>query len=386
MTRGFTLIELLVVMSILAILAGMLMPIIGIAQRSAQRSNAEALMRKVSYGIRSFRTDWGAFPYQAAYPALATGGESANRLYYHIGTDIDWTNGASNPAPNRSDAEQVKWDMEVAAGKYAYAMDSTTSNTESATQPSVLTYRQAYVQRTDDKREAAVLLNRMAQEQARLAVISGNLAMRGQIISSQTGVLVSDRRSTPVLVQPVSPATTSADITSGAKPGWACDYLAGEIEVRSHQGEAILDPWGHPLVYISQNLTGIKSSVTAAYNGGNWFPAWQYGLGNIGFDPTSGPADDLVAAGRHRLLYGGRIRLSASDAGDGKPTPAHTTFLPNASDLMGSDIRYYAAPGYETDFELWSAGRDGRFAYMRNDQANRDNIPAAPYTKALARE
>jgi hypothetical protein len=79
----------------------------------------------------------------------------------------------------------------------------------------------------------------------------------------------------------------------------------------------------------------------------------------------------------------GRIRLSATDCGWGEPTPVDAIYFPTANRLMDSDIRYYAAPGFERDFELWSSGVDGRFCWRRSDASNRDNLAARRYGKGL---
>ncbi|MBA3848160.1 MAG: type II secretion system protein, partial [Planctomycetes bacterium] len=56
MRRGFTLIELMVVMTIIALLAGLLMPFISMASRNARRTATQAVMRKVDTALRQFKT------------------------------------------------------------------------------------------------------------------------------------------------------------------------------------------------------------------------------------------------------------------------------------------------------------------------------------------
>jgi prepilin-type N-terminal cleavage/methylation domain-containing protein len=56
---GFTLIELLVTMAVIAVLAGMLMPMIGSAQRGAKRTNTQNLLRKVEVALAGFKGDVG---------------------------------------------------------------------------------------------------------------------------------------------------------------------------------------------------------------------------------------------------------------------------------------------------------------------------------------
>lgn len=59
---GFTLIELLVTMSIIAILAGILVPTIIIARRSAKRVATHNLLEQINAAIVNFSRDWGSAP------------------------------------------------------------------------------------------------------------------------------------------------------------------------------------------------------------------------------------------------------------------------------------------------------------------------------------
>ncbi len=86
-------------------------------------------------------------------------------------------------------------------------------------------------------------------------------------------------------------------------------------------------------------------------------------------------------------IYGlapiGRTSLRARDPATGVGLPADGDRLPDPDDLWRSDRRFYAAPGFELEFELWSAGPDGRFAWMRDEAANRDNVAGDLYDQGL---
>lgn len=356
---GFTLIELLVVITIIVLLMGLLLPATTLIRQFARETVSRATMRQVDTGLRLFRTDWGTYPGQVAYPAL-TGGEGfSNRLAYHVGNEI---------AP--ADRRAVLADVTTAAAVYddtgghalRFTHDMMNGEPRAGWNDN---YRRAY----------ATLINRMAREQAGLAMLGGNLWMRGAAQSSHSGTLQYDRTGT--LLVP-SAAQASSD-----RPGWAGDYLGGDLDPAYREGEHIFDAWRRPLVYICQVVPGmIGTEARPRQEGVSVYDTRRYGLGPLGFDPSTGPGPDLV---QHRplLLYGGRIALGVSDAGDGQPAPTHGTWFPDAARPMASDRRFYAAPGYEIEFELWSAGRDGRFRYHRDHADNDDNLGAADYDEGL---
>jgi len=388
--RGFTLVELLVAIGIVLSLMAMAMPLLTMASRQAKRSNTQATLAKLDAAIRQFRRDIDVLPYQASYPdAVDATTPFVNNLAVRLGRDL-------------SGGDRIALDAltVTAAGKYGYPenVENTAAN-ETATLPSNLTYRVAWAPPSwawqyggaANYRYLCKALNRMGQARATGAVRAGAFDLRGGVIS-ENGTVISDLTSRALL--------TSAEIGT-LSTGWCGDYLHGEIEAsaRTADGNGIRDAWGNPLVYVCQVVPKAKSASVRVEketrfgllnDQQKWHNELQkidepndFGLGALGYAVGTGPWAQLQASGRFYLLGVGRLRLSQRDAGDGLPTPAHASLLPDAADLRASDRRYYAAPGLETDFELWSAGPDGRLAWMRSALVNRDNVSAVAYDRGL---
>jgi len=347
-------------MLIIVLLSGMCMSLVAVAQRQSLRTVTLSVLSVTDRALREFRQEFGAYPYQADYPDLAAGGTWSNRLNHACGSVL-------------SDAQRstVAADMQTAAMAFSYNLNASDGMVEGV-QPSPVTYTAALT--SADPCQAAAA-NRIGAERARLAVLSGNVHQHGPRILNADGTVVMDKSALTVL----------GTAQSAAEPGWASDYLTGQLPAAQLQGDAILDAYHHPLVYINQCLPGVRGTVFCILGNDVVPPDTRlWGEGTEGFDGTTGPAPALVAAGRGLLLQNGRIRISHSDAGDGAPTPADPTYFPDPTRPLHSDVRYYSAPGYEAEFELWSAGPDGIFTWMRDDPGNHDNLALLPYDQGLS--
>jgi hypothetical protein len=336
----------------------MAMVMIGSAKRSASRATSQSIMRKVDTGLRLYKTDFRAYPYQLGYPATDAGPWD-NTLYYHLGTDI-----------SDADADAIHADMDAAAANYSYnctnpnpsrfairCADSTNALNpwnDFWENPTGNPHQFLRAGTWDKKVGSAAVLNRMAAERARLIMLVGGVDVGGvhrpAIPSGPYAQPEKDLSGIPLVASPQS-------ASGGHKPGWAHDYLQGELDARFIRGDAVLDAHFRPLIYVCQVVMGVRSTETMLFHQAEFCEHPEFfGLATIGRKTLSHTADPDPAGG-----------------------------LPDPADLMASDITTYAAPGREIEFELWSAGPDGRFARMRNDPANVDNVPCEKYNKDLDR-
>lgn len=74
---GFTLMELLVAMGIIAVLAGLLIPVMGSARRSAATKATKALLERIKLACEAYSTDFGDFP-PTSLAALGLSGNGQN--------------------------------------------------------------------------------------------------------------------------------------------------------------------------------------------------------------------------------------------------------------------------------------------------------------------
>lgn len=362
---GFTLIEMTIVIAILATLAGMAMPMLSMASRMAKRTASVAVMNKVGVALALFRAEIGSQPFQSAYADPDAGEIPGNELYRRLGRPLAV-----------SDLQDLHADADAAAAVYAY---DCTNPADPAGSPVEQPAAGVHAFRSSDVKPAsgafqagggsvwsfdaatstwapnwpkggwfnnvatlklatAVMLNRMAAERARLAVFAGNPWVRGCLITSNI-------KPDGTVFQPVRDNSGQALIAtprSAARPGWCGDYLAGELERSMVAGDAILDAWHRPLVYVCQVVEGVRrpSNGTVFRVPSMQIDARAYGLATLGRTETTAAA---------------------------------------------SDRRTTAPPASAYGCELWSPGPDNRFAWMRHDAANRDNIAVQRHDFGLDR-
>ena len=296
---GFTLTEIIVVLTVMMIFAGMLAPVLQIAQRTAKRTNTLALLGKVEAGIRHFKEDVGTFPFQAHVgPSFPM---ADNRLAYHL---IHTLTSAERTA--------LFNDAGTTAGKYDAGVHRFIKTT-----PSVVA-AQVDLSMTPS---VAMALNRMGRERARIMIYAGCSEVKGVDANTATPLLTS-----------ASPSL-----------GWGSDYLRNDIPVRNIKGDAIVDSYGTPLLYVCPVVCRLQDTWVAP----NIMPTY--------------PRATLVYAERFGFQGSGRV----------------------VTDILASDMRTTAARSFTNTFELWSLGADKRADPMRNNVLNNDNISAAPYLKGL---
>lgn len=317
---GFTLLELLIVLSIIALLVGLLMPAISIIRSSAIRSSTENLLRKVDVALQGFRTDARAYPFSKIPTDPA--GPWENELGYRLSHSL-------------TDEELENLDKDLAKARNAYLPGGSSCIAEAdvdqkrnwLTRDDKLTFDdnpQPFYQQ--EREQLANGINRLGSERAVIGILSGNTLIRGT--KKNSGQAWTDRNTS--IINPVS-------------RGWASDYLSGQLQKNELKRDAdgiplaIVDRYGNHIVYINPVINGVAGFLHQNVSNGAIDPSWY------GFQP--------------------RIR-----------TPTGT---------MDSDVRLTAAHAYVADYELWSAGKDGRFHAQRSHASNRDNISIVRYNKGL---
>lgn len=281
---AFTLYELMMVMAIVALLAGMLMPALSIARRSANRTNTENLLRKVETALNGFRTETRAYPFAAVPGTDPSEGPWTNQLGMRLARDLT--------AGERSDL-----DADLAAVRTAYTSGAAKITAAMVDQPRT---GFGYARTLGAASTAETLLssgpgalaaNRIAIERATVAVLAGNTGIRSTV--SNGGNQWIDG---PVV------------LAAARSRGFGADYLAGELrdkEIVKDGGlaESIKDVFGNPLIYVNPATTGVGGFLMQ-FGGGAVSPRW-FNLHSRGRTVTSSLASDIrtTAAQTYRLSY-----------------------------------------------------------------------------------
>lgn len=406
--RAFTLIELVIAIGIVVLLMGMAMPVYAMSKRQAERINTQALLRKIEIALRLFKTDIRVYPWDCflqpgdpvsnpafniSYPDVRPSAPAwGNRLNYHLGTAYD----PAQAARIRQDADAARtafgYDLRKlnASGDPSIANDSSGVSAELQENPtagnlaagvttpgySVMAFRRSdalpysfngNTPNIDTTLGLPAYLNRIAQERFSLAMYAGAVRITGPALRPVTGpdgtvYAGSNAQAAARAAARVVPAPASAD-----SPGWSDNYLAGEMPATQVDGAQILDMWKRPLLFICQTLPGCRPAQAQLYGTDRvlrYVDPLDYGLG---------------AVGRRSLAAFDSYTQQALVADTAQDPDTGLEYLPDAARPEQSDIRRYAAPGMVMDFEVWSAGHDGRFAWRRDDPLNRDNLSPRNY-------
>ncbi|MCZ7647651.1 MAG: type II secretion system GspH family protein [Planctomycetota bacterium] len=85
-TRGFTLLEMLVVVAIIAILMGLLLPVLAAARRHSRKVATKSTIHNLQIGLDNYRMDWGIYPIQPGGSNVIwdDGGGSYPPGYYQV--------------------------------------------------------------------------------------------------------------------------------------------------------------------------------------------------------------------------------------------------------------------------------------------------------------
>lgn len=358
--RGFTLIELLVTVGIIAILAGMLMPVLGVARRQGNITNTKVLLRKIDAALIVFRNEVGGFPYASDTASTNFSNHLGFTLCYDKavaqarGTWVaaEAVAGGTLMAQRKALVrEQGKAFSDAHAATLAYDPVNGLASTRyySATINSIViteTNKQHY-QPTDIRTEPTtsfnqhvMTLSRMAMERARVGIMCGNTAVKSCVwvaASSKWDQAGVELVSASVQRDPANPTYT----------GWVGDYLLGELTGRDRDPadpNVFIDAFGQSINYQCTIIPGAAAGFTNVPNEGGAGPLRGVQPDWYALEPRSGRVEAVQRS---------------------------------------SDRRVSAAISRIWTFELWSDGPDGKTHYMRDDRSCTDDVSLISYTEGL---
>lgn len=100
--HAFTLLELLVVISIIAVLAGILLPTTSAVMESARKTSAKSTESQIVAAIKNFQSDYGVYPTLPSVPAAdpstdtTVGGGSTNSELFNLLRSVDSAGASAN--------------------------------------------------------------------------------------------------------------------------------------------------------------------------------------------------------------------------------------------------------------------------------------------------
>ncbi len=405
--RGFTLIELLIVISILAIITSFLSSLIGIARRQAMMTNTRAILMKVDQAVRLFRNETKIYPHQTDLSQADTDpSQWTNNLAFRLAwKPADAAERSSYMAKFQADLSEINRRFVYLDGNRANPMNGshafhvenpgTTGRTNIMISPGTFGIvpdanftiqnggAQGAIVRGDMALTQGLVLSRLAAEITCMRYMSGCLDRSATVpsplatLEAPQGILPTDLDSRGARKYPFEdtryailnygpigyryvPYNRESDVGFGndkrgpvltaataQASGFRADYLAdalrrrvpgGRIGEIDESGSAILDAYGQPLIYVCSVAPGARAYTHASDEGGSTADEHRYGMGPSGREATTS---------------------------------------------MDSDVRTTADAPFTLEFELWSAGPDGKFSHRRDDPVNRDNIALLRYTKGL---
>ena len=134
---AFTLIELLVVISIIAVLAGLLLPVTSSVMNSARKTEAKSTEMQIVAAVKSFQTDYGVYPNPGGATTDKTWINTTNQNLFYILRATEAAN-AINPIINtRSVVYFEGKDVKNASAPKSGFATQTASNTVSGVTYSV---------------------------------------------------------------------------------------------------------------------------------------------------------------------------------------------------------------------------------------------------------
>lgn len=396
-------------MAIMAMLVSMLSVMMSIAQRSGRVTNTRSTLMKVDQAIRMFRIDMRIYPWQSDLGTAPTEPvQWDNNLAFRLAWDPPPSGSGTASDPDRVtymrrfhedistiqqkfrfvDGANVPPSGTASEGSHAFRNEfpATGSRTNLLPAPGTLRYPTATVSsgsqlflpgapeqpNTNDATSHAQTLTKMAEELTILAYTAGSMP-----VEAPTGIdptLPADKArhpdederyvsftlpsssGLPFRYVPYNKAGYYGNDGRGAlltsatakAAGWRGDYLTHATSATAGPGNRVdidptgtmfLDAWGRPLIYVCQVRPGVRGHLHA-------------------LDKT---------------IWSGALEERYNMGPQGR----------DATDSLASDIRTTASPAFRQEFELWSAGIDGRFAGLRSAAGNADNLSVTAYNKGL---